>query len=106
MGANRQPSGRAIASAPSRSEIVLVGGKFLETFWIDPANPGLPTIVMLHEGLGSTALWKDFPWLLAERTGCGVLVYSRYGHGNSDKLLEKRPVTFMHHEARWCSRRW
>ncbi len=54
---------------------------------------------MLHEGLGSIALWKDFPELLAARTGCKVLLYSRYGHGNSDKLLEKRPVTFMHHEG-------
>ena len=36
---------------------------------------------------------------LPSRTGCGVLVYSRYGHGNSDKLLEKRPVEFMHHEG-------
>ncbi len=54
---------------------------------------------MLHEGLGSIALWKDFPAQLAARTGCGVLVYSRYGHGNSDKLMEKRPVRFMHHEG-------
>jgi pimeloyl-ACP methyl ester carboxylesterase len=54
---------------------------------------------MLHEGLGSIALWKDFPQRLASRTGCGVLVYSRYGHGNSDKLMEKRPVEFMHHEG-------
>ncbi len=60
---------------------------------------GGATIVMLHEGLGSVALWKDFPQRLAARTGCGVLVYSRYGHGNSDKLLEKRPVSFMHHEG-------
>ena len=44
------------------------------------------SIVMLHEGLGSIALWKDFPEQLAARTGCGVLVYSRYGHGSSDKL--------------------
>jgi len=54
---------------------------------------------MLHEGLGSIALWKDFPLRLAERTGCRVLVYSRYGHGSSDELMEKRPVTFMHHEG-------
>ena len=58
-----------------------------------------PTIVMLHEGLGSIALWKDFPAAPGGRTGCGVLVYSRYGHGNSDKLMEKRPVEFMHHEG-------
>ncbi len=78
---------------------VLIDGKRLETLWIDPDDRNRPTIVMLHEGLGSVASWKDFPQLLASRTGCGVLAYSRYGHGGSDKLLEKRPVQFMHHEG-------
>ena len=78
---------------------VVVDGKRLETLRINPGQIEGPTIVMLHEGLGSIALWKSFPFLLAERTGCGVLVYSRYGHGSSDKLLEKRPVSFMHHEG-------
>ena len=41
---------------------------------------------MLHEGLGSVAHWKDFPTRLAEETGAGVFVYSRYGHGGSDAL--------------------
>ena len=54
---------------------------------------------MLHEGLGSIALWKDFPELVAQRTGCGVFVYSRYGHGSSDRLVEKRSVDYLHHEA-------
>jgi len=78
---------------------VAVDGKRLETLWIEPRDTSLPAIVMLHEGLGSIALWKDFPHKLAARTGCGVLVYSRYGHGNSDRLAEKRPVEFMHHEG-------
>ena len=78
---------------------MLVDGKRLETLWIAPAKNCGPTIVMLHEGLGSVALWKDFPQRLATRTGCAVLVYSRYGLGNSDRLLEKRPVEFMHHEG-------
>jgi pimeloyl-ACP methyl ester carboxylesterase len=81
-----------------RGEVV-VAGKRLETMWIEPTRGGRPTIVMLHEGLGSIALWKDFPAKLAERTGCGVLAYSRYGHGNSDKLARKRPVRFMHYEG-------
>ncbi len=76
-----------------------IAGKRLETLHIESREESAPTIVMLHEGLGSIALWKDFPQRVAERTGCGVLVYSRYGHGNSDRLLEKRPVDFMHHEA-------
>lgn len=78
---------------------VVVDGKRLETMWIEAGDRAGPTIVMLHEGLGSIALWKDFPAKLAARTGCGVLVYSRYGLGNSDKLMEERPVSFMHHEG-------
>jgi pimeloyl-ACP methyl ester carboxylesterase len=77
----------------------MVDGKRLETLWLAPSNPGAPTIVMLHEGLGSIALWRDFPHALAARTGCGVLVYSRYGHGESDIQTEKRPINFMHHEG-------
>ncbi len=58
-----------------------------------------PTLVFLHEGLGSTSLWKDFPDKLAERTGCGALVYSRAGYGKSDPVPLPRPVRFMHDEA-------
>ena len=43
-----------------------------------------PTIVMLHEGLGSVALWKDFPHHLAMTTGAPVIAYSRFGYGSSD----------------------
>jgi len=82
-----------------QSAWVVADGKRLETFWFPPKAAGAPAIVLLHEGLGSVAHWKDFPRHLAERTGCGVLVYSRYGHGNSDRLAEKRPVSYMHHEA-------
>ena len=78
---------------------LVVDGKRLETLWIAPVREAAPAIVMLHEGLGSIALWKNFPHKLAAATGCSVLVYSRYGHGGSDKLLEKRPVEFMHHEG-------
>lgn len=78
---------------------VEIEGCRLETAWIPPARAGRPTVVMLHEGLGSVALWKDFPERLADHTGCGTLVYSRYGHGASTLLTEKRPVEYMHREA-------
>ena len=42
-------------------------------------RPKAPTIVMLHEGLGCVALWRDFPARLAAGTGWGVLAYSRAG---------------------------
>ena len=91
-------SGTAQTRAEQHSSVT-IDGKKLETLLIAARDANKPTIVMLHEGLGSIALWKDFPHRLAERTGCGVLVYSRYGHGDSDRLLEKRPVSFMHHEG-------
>jgi pimeloyl-ACP methyl ester carboxylesterase len=65
-----------------------------------PSSGTDATIVMLHEGLGSLGMWKDFPERVAKATGCDVLVYSRYGHGKSERLAEKRSVDFMHHEAK------
>lgn len=78
---------------------VNVGGCRLEALSLAPSSPERPTIVMLHEGLGSVGLWKDFPRDIAERTGFGVFVYSRRGNGDSDGLNEKRSVEYMHHEA-------
>ena len=80
-------------------KLVHVPAKRLEIALCPPAAAGT-TIVMLHEGLGSVAMWKDFPARVAKATGCGVLVYSRYGHGKSERLAEKRSVDFMHHEAK------
>jgi pimeloyl-ACP methyl ester carboxylesterase len=56
--------------------------------------------VLLHEGPGSVAMWKEFSQSLAERTGYGVLVYSRPGYGQSDPVDLPRPLTYMHDEAR------
>jgi pimeloyl-ACP methyl ester carboxylesterase len=82
----------------AHKDYVTVDGKRLETLRY-PQSEKETTIVMLHEGLGSVSMWKDFPERIAEATGCGVLVYSRYGHGKSERLAEKRGVDFMHHEA-------
>jgi pimeloyl-ACP methyl ester carboxylesterase len=69
----------------------------LEYAWIEGAGP---TLVFLHEGLGSIRLWRDFPARVAQATGCRALVYDRYGYGNSDVLLEQRVGTeFMHDGA-------
>jgi len=64
------------------------------------ARPGAaPTIVMLHEGLGSVGLWGDFPDKIAAATGAGVFVYSRAGYGKSSSGKLPRTVRFMHEEA-------
>jgi pimeloyl-ACP methyl ester carboxylesterase len=66
---------------------------------IDAGGEDRPTLVFLHEGLGSIAMWRDFPELVAQETRCDAIVYSRYGYGNSDPLSEPRPVRYMHDEA-------
>jgi pimeloyl-ACP methyl ester carboxylesterase len=66
---------------------------------IAPRVRGLPTLVFLHEGLGSIALWKDFPATLAARTGCGALIFSRHGNGFSSLLVRPRDPQYMHAEA-------
>jgi len=82
-----------------QSRDIVVDGKRLETLWIPGSHASAPAVVLLHEGLGSVAHWRDFPDRLAACTGCGVLVYSRYGYGNSDRLAEKRDPAYMHREA-------
>ena len=88
-----------MAATPKRCSFPTVNGKRLEVLLCEPVGANT-TVVMLHEGLGSVAMWKDFPERVAEATGCGVLVYSRYGHGKSERLAEKRSADFMHHEAK------
>lgn len=75
------------------------GGKALEAASYGPAPGAAPTIVMLHEGLGCVALWRDFPQKLAEATGFGVFAYSRAGYGNSDPAELPRPLDYMTREA-------
>jgi pimeloyl-ACP methyl ester carboxylesterase len=77
-----------------------VSSKKIEAAWHGPRPEEAPTLVLLHEGLGSVAMWKEFVQQLAERTGYGVLVYSRLGYGQSDPVDLPRPLTYMHREAR------
>ena len=74
----------------------------LECQWLESDHAGAPLLVFLHEGLGSVSMWKDWPRRVCEAAGCRGLVYSRYGYGQSTPRPpeEKRPVDFMHTEAR------
>jgi pimeloyl-ACP methyl ester carboxylesterase len=63
------------------------------------ASDAAPTIVMLHEGLGSVGLWGSFPDEIAAATGAGVFVYSRSGYGRSRPGPMPRGTDFMHEEA-------
>ncbi len=78
---------------------IAVGDLHIEVDTFGPTPSQAPTLVFLHEGLGSISLWKDFPRQLAERTGLGGLTYSRGGYGASDPAVLPREVSYMHDEA-------
>ncbi len=77
---------------------LLVDGLRIETALIDTQGCK-QTIVLLHEGLGSIELWKNFPAKLAESTGCRIISYSRLGHGRSDAPTRSREICYLQHEA-------
>lgn len=76
-----------------------IGNTSLEYKWLAPLVPDAPTIVMLHEGLGSVGLWNDFPEKLQRATGAGIFAYSRAGYGQSSPVALPRPLDYMQREA-------
>lgn len=59
-----------------------------------------PTIVFLHDSLGCTQLWRDFPGKISENTQCNVLVYDRLGYGKSFPMIShERENNYMELEA-------
>src|SRR5271169_1361908 len=86
-------------TALAPSGFLNLGSSDLEYRMIGPPPDQAPVIVMLHEGLGSAALWGDFPDRLQAATSAGVLVYSRAGYGASTPVKLPRPLDYMHIEA-------
>ena len=74
-----------------------------DRIWVKLVNPAqkehLPTIVLLHDALGSVAQWKDFPEQIHERTGCPVMLYDRAGHGLSSPRKNGMTPAFLDREA-------
>lgn len=78
---------------------LVVNGLRLECRDIPAAMAGRPELVLLHEGLGCVAMWRDFPEKLAAATGCRVIVGSRAGYGGSEAYPEARTPRYLHREA-------
>lgn len=76
-----------------------LGDQQLEVRSAGPAPSDAPTLLMLHEGLGCADMWGTLPARLAAATGCGVIAYSRAGHGASTPARLPDPFMFMHDEA-------
>jgi pimeloyl-ACP methyl ester carboxylesterase len=94
-GHDREKGSMAIQS----TGVLRIGTADLEYRFIGPAPSEAPTIIMLHEGLGSAALWGDFPDRLQAATGTGVFAYSRAGYGASTEVTLPRPLDYMSIEA-------
>ena len=74
-------------------------GSVLEYAFNGDRTSSGPVIVLLHEGLGCCAMWKDLPQKLASVCGLPVLSYSRGGYGRSEGVGLPWPVSYMHDEA-------
>jgi len=81
------------------SGFLSINGSDLEYRMLGPSPDQAPTLVLLHEGLGSVALWGDFTEKLQAATGLGVFVYSRVGYGASSPVKLPRPLDYMEREA-------
>jgi len=71
----------------------------LEVLDLPAARAGRPEILLLHEGLGSVSMWRDFPQALARTTGARVVAYSRHGFGRSGPRTRPWTPRFVHEEA-------
>ncbi|WP_233870109.1 alpha/beta fold hydrolase [Paraburkholderia adhaesiva] len=78
------------------------GALSIEYRWIGAERADAPIAVFLHEGLGSIAMWKDWPQALCERLGMRGLVWSRPGYGRSTPRPHdvKWPVDYLAQQAR------
>jgi pimeloyl-ACP methyl ester carboxylesterase len=80
-------------------ERLTLDGAELEFVRVPARRRDVPSLVFLHEGLGSAALWRDLPESLAARTGAEAIVYSRRGNGFSTPIAQPRRPSYMHDEA-------
>ncbi|QQC64125.1 alpha/beta fold hydrolase [Paraburkholderia ginsengisoli] len=92
-------TGRHFAELPATASH---GPLRIEYRWVNETAADAPIAVFLHEGLGSVAMWRDWPQTLCERLGVRGLVYSRPGYGQSTPRAHnvKWPVDFMTAQAR------
>jgi pimeloyl-ACP methyl ester carboxylesterase len=77
---------------------VKIGGRPIELLDLPGTSHAAP-LVLLHEGLGSVGLWRDFPAQLQAATGRRLIAFSRHGHGHSAPPPRPRTPAFFHEEA-------
>jgi pimeloyl-ACP methyl ester carboxylesterase len=83
------------ASTALETRLTIAGVVLEARLWPGGGTP----LLLLHEALGSVAMWRDFPDRLAHATGHPVIAWSRQGYGQSDALPRAWDPDYMHREA-------
>lgn len=97
-----RPSPLKASLLEATSRHVSIGGHDLYTLTLTPPNHKAgtnPWLIFLHEGLGCTAMWHDFPHRLVQATQRPALVYDRQGYGRSSPRRQPPGVDYLHQEA-------
>jgi pimeloyl-ACP methyl ester carboxylesterase len=90
------PPRRGPGADPATATVRLGRQRLTTAVW----GEGPPSVVLLHDGLGSIGQWQALPPGLAARTGRAVLAYDRAGHGCSTPVpAGPWPVDWLHREA-------
>ena len=90
---------REVVEAALRQLSFRAAGHELRGHWRGAPPGAAPTLVFLHDALGSMRLWRDFPDQLVRATGCGALVYDRWGSGESEPLERPYSANYLVEEA-------
>lgn len=83
----------------ARTSVVAAGGYRLHLRQIEGERTAAPTLVFLHEGLGTIDIWGDLPDALCRETGCPGVIYERPGYGASDPRPLPWPSDVFNQEA-------
>lgn len=81
----------------SEHEVFIRTSKIYFKKWI--VSEARNTIILLHDSLGCTALWREWPEELAGVLNCNVISYDRRGYGKSENYTQKRPLDYLEQEA-------
>jgi lipoate-protein ligase A len=90
---------REVVEAALRQITLSAAGRALRGHWRGARPERAPTLVFLHDALGSVRLWRDFPDQLVKATGCGALIYDRWGSGDSEALAPPYARDYLLREA-------
>ncbi|MDJ0856870.1 MAG: alpha/beta hydrolase [Desulfobacterales bacterium] len=91
-----------VSALNAASRQVAIDGLDIHTLALTPVDRAPvegPWLVFLHEGLGCTAMWHDFPHRLANATQTPALVYDRRGYGRSGPRRRPPGVDYLQEEA-------